>query len=144
MSLLSWPSPMRQPRNVRVLTGSRAGLTSLCGLPWPLPGPPLPPPRTAPAPPPPWGGGCPEGGISLIGPFRFFRASCCFSLAFRLPARSLCSSVFRFRLLLFLSCFPSYSSSCCILPHPRFAPLVEIAASAYLLSPSSRQSTGSI
>jgi hypothetical protein len=28
-SLLSWPSPMRQPRNVRVLTGSRAVLTSL-------------------------------------------------------------------------------------------------------------------
>jgi hypothetical protein len=30
------------------------------------------PPRNAPAPPPPpWGGVCPEGGISPIGPFRF-------------------------------------------------------------------------
>jgi hypothetical protein len=36
-SLLSWPSPMRQPRNVRVLTGSHAVLTSLCCLPWTLP-----------------------------------------------------------------------------------------------------------
>jgi hypothetical protein len=32
-SLLSWSSPIRQPRNVRVLTGSRAVLTSLCCLP---------------------------------------------------------------------------------------------------------------
>jgi hypothetical protein len=30
------------------------------------------PPRPAPAPPaPPWRGVCPEGGIGLIGPFRF-------------------------------------------------------------------------
>jgi hypothetical protein len=90
-----------------------------------------PPPPHRPR--PPWGCVCPEGGISLIGSlvlFAFFRAPCCFSLAFRLPARSLCASVFRSHLLLFLSCCPSHSPSCCILPHPRFAPLVGPAAAA--------------
>jgi hypothetical protein len=62
-SLLSWPSPMRQPRNVRVLTGSRAVLTPLCCLPWTLPWPSLPPPRTGPTPHPSLGGGgVPRGG----------------------------------------------------------------------------------
>jgi hypothetical protein len=38
--IVAQSSHMRQPRNVRVLTGSRAVLTSLCCLPWTLPWPP--------------------------------------------------------------------------------------------------------
>jgi hypothetical protein len=45
-SLLSWPSPPRQPRNVRVLAGSPSVLMPLRSPPWSLPWPPLPlPPR---------------------------------------------------------------------------------------------------
>jgi hypothetical protein len=54
-----------------------------------------------------------------------------------LPA-SLCASVFRSRLLLFLSRCPSHSSSspCCMIPpHPRFAPLVGPAAAAAPAAP---------
>jgi hypothetical protein len=43
------------------------------------PSPPTPHPH-------PWVCVCPEGGISLIGPFCFLSRSCCSSLAFRLPS----------------------------------------------------------
>ena len=58
-SLLSWPSPMRQPRNARALTGSRAVLTALSALgsAWAATALPAPPPT---------GGG---------GPFRFISRS---------------------------------------------------------------------
>ena len=64
------------------------------------------------------------------------------SLAFRLPARSLCASVFRPRLLLFLSRCPPYCSSCCIRPHPRFAPLVGPAAAAAPTAPAASVVSG--
>jgi hypothetical protein len=79
----------------------------------------------------------PRGALVPLVLFAFFRAPRCSSLAFRLPARSLGASVFRPRLLLFLflSCCPSYCSSCCILPHPLFAPLVGPAAAAAPTAP---------
>jgi hypothetical protein len=75
-SLLSWPSPMRQPRNIRVLTGSRAVLTLLCCLPWALGSALAATAPPAPRSPPALGVCVPRGGgISPIGPFHFLSRS---------------------------------------------------------------------
>jgi hypothetical protein len=89
---LSWPSPIRQLRDVRVLTGSRAVHTCHCGVCLGLClGRHRPPPHR-----PGWRG----GGLSDNGPFSVRSRS-----MLRLPClpltytRSLRASVFRTRLL---------------------------------------------